>query len=128
MPPTDQNFLDLYKEYGSSLRNWFVAFGIGSVVFVLGRQDVVAVLKEEGVYFWSFGVLLVGVIVQIVVVFLNKMSNYLNYILAIENRDAKDKWEAFWSALSYHYWIDVLADIATIACFTIFLLFMGFTL
>ena len=110
---------DVYWRYCSSLRNWFVAFGVGGcILFISDRakifQEVSQPMKVKIV-----ASLIVGVIAQIVLALINKWTQWYVY-WGEESVNLQNKYRYKISCkLSTWFWIDILADLVTVVAFAI---------
>lgn len=116
---TAKEHFDVYWRYCSSLRNWFVAFGVGGcILFISDKakifQEVSQPIKVTIVVFF-----IVGVIVQIVLALINKWTQWHVY-WGEENVDFQKtyRYKIFYK-ISNWFWIDMLADVVTVVAFAI---------
>lgn len=106
-----------YTEYNQTLRQWFVAFGIGGLAVFL-VEDTVREKLVEAFELQSVALLfLAGSAAQIFVTFVNKVANWYKHDETennIENAGCKyvvSQW------LLEQFWIDIVCDLITIGTF-----------
>jgi hypothetical protein len=110
-------YFDSYAEYNRVLRSWFVAFGAGGPALFLVEEKLRAALIASGQTQLVVALFLSGVALQLLVAGINKYANWYCYAGeddAVYRRTAAYR---FWSGVARQFFIDVLADLATAACF-----------
>ena len=110
---------DFYSEYAKSattLRVWFVTFGIGGLYLLLTNSALLDKLKlSQSLIHISF-LFLLGIGVQLFIAVLNKWVNWYNYYFDGD----KETWFArMIDTLSRQFWLDIFADITSCICFGI---------
>ncbi len=110
-------YFEQYWRYCSSLRNWFVAYGIGGcVLFVSDKAELFQQMKLERkrIVVIAF---LVGVIAQVLLAGLNKCIHWYIY-WGKEQKSFCRTWQykaSDW--ISTQFWIDIVADLITFGAF-----------
>ena len=124
-----QSYFESYAEYNRILRSWFVAFGVGGLALFLVQSPVREALLASGQTRTVVILFLSGVTAQIVVAFLNKYANWYCYSGEDDPEFREGRLYGFWSALASQFWIDIILDLTTVACFmaAIWHLFRVFT-
>lgn len=109
--------LAAYKDYNSSLRTWFITFGVGCLAALLTNQDLQKALHSSGRLRLVAGLLIGAVASQIVIALINKVTNWYVYMSGIKVGYA-ERWDvkaALW--LVEQGWLDFLLDFATLALY-----------
>ncbi len=114
-----KSFLEVYSSYNTALRNWFISVGVGGPAFLLTDNPFsVAILKTDK-FKYIIMLFVLGLAIQILVVFINKHMAWINY--AAKDVDIKNKPSEFWKSIadrvSEMYWIDLIADILSVLLF-----------
>ena len=109
---------EAYKEHASSLRTWFVTYGVGAPAFLLSQDALRTQLKQSGETSCLAALLLIGVAAQVFIVALNKTIMWACYYA--EEKVAFKSNRLFRAAdlLSRQFWLDLGADIASLVCFS----------
>ncbi len=75
-------FAEAYRQHAATLRNWYVAYGIGGPVLFLGNEKLAQKLVAAG-EFGIVGVLfLVGVAFQVVLAMFDKYADWICFYQA----------------------------------------------
>jgi hypothetical protein len=106
-----------YSEYNKTLRTWFVSFGVGGPVALLINPGLLKPLKEAQDLAYAVYPFLFGCAVQILVALLNKYSSWYAYAAETHPPRKSRKLYKFWVWVSVQIWIDILADLLTVAAF-----------
>lgn len=114
-----KEYFEQYWRYCAAVRNWLVAFGVGSCVLLISEKAGIfkEVCEQEkiDIVLW----LLVGVIAQILLAILNKYIHWCVY-WGMENEKFGKSWcYKIAEKMSRCFWIDVLADVLTIIAYTV---------
>ena len=115
---SSKELFEVYDGYARTLRTWLVTYGIGAPVIFLTndslREDLVSTGSARAVGSWF----LVGVAIQVVIAAMNKAAMWGCYYGKLnKNFRLKIRFKiANW--LARQFWIDLLADLATITLFT----------
>ena len=110
---------EAYSHYSKTLRTWFVAYGIGGPILFVSNKDIaikIAAAPEKSAIVYLF---LAGVIIQILITFLNKWSNWAAYSLSLNPPMRLRKRDKLIIWLSDQCWIDMLIDLLTLVVFVI---------
>jgi hypothetical protein len=109
---------DAYAEWSKHLRTWLVAYGIGAPILFLSRKEVWDVLAASPDRRLIAKLFLGGVALQVGVATLNKWSSWGYYSTQQWPAAYGGKWwakPAEW--LVDQFWVDLLADVLTLAAF-----------
>jgi hypothetical protein len=74
-----------YRDYASHLRSWFVGYGVGLAVYILGDDQLNQKLGGTSLLSWMLLMVVLGIAVQIYLSLMNKKINWYCY------RDATDE-------------------------------------
>lgn len=115
------SFYRVYEEYAKTLRTWFVAYGVGAPVLILGNEALLEALNTRGTTVKTGSLFLFGVGVQVFIAALNKVVMWLLYAeqdaaipIPVENRKKQRSWYYRWAdRISEWFVIDFVADAAT---------------
>ena len=119
-----------YTEYNQTLRQWFVAFGVGGLAVFLVEDSARTQLIDANEIRSVALLFLAGAASQIFVAFINKIANWYKHN-EIENNIEGDGLKyriSHW--LLEQFWIDIVCDIITIftfgyAVYRVFAVFAG---
>ena len=113
-----------YSYYSSILRNWFIVFGVGGLVFLVNQKALLENLGSAKSTVISF--FMWGVIIQIGLALLNKVIHWFTY-WGEEIKEANSKLKLpghiynffyIWSdKVCSWFWLDMFADITTLVLF-----------
>jgi len=120
-PVTSDNkmYFEQYWRYCSSLRNWFVAYGIaGSILLLTDKSKIFEQIgsKEKTLILIFF---VVGVVSQIMLAFINKVIHWYIYWGSEDEEFTNTRICKASYYLSECFWIDILADVITFLAFGI---------
>lgn len=114
-----KDYFEQYWRYCAAVRNWLVAFGIGSCVLLVSEKagifKDVSQQRRTHIVIW----LLVGVICQILLALVNKYIHWCIYWGMEDEKFRKGPCYRIAEKLSRCFWIDVLVDIASVFAFAI---------
>jgi len=112
-----KGYFEQYWRYCSSLRNWFVAYGIGGcILFVSDKAELFQQITLERKRFVVI-TFLVGVIAQVFLAGLNKWIHWYIY-WGKEDEGFRQTWRykaSDW--ISTQFWIDIVVDLITFGSF-----------
>jgi hypothetical protein len=113
----DKGAYESYFEYNRILRTWFVAFGVGGPALFLMYEKIALRLKEANLLKDVVEYFFVGVALQILGAFLNKIANWYLHMSTV-NKDF-DKTIRFKIGNWYvdQIWPDMIFDIGTMVVF-----------
>ncbi len=120
-----EEYFDIYWRYCSSLRNWFVAFGIGGCILFVSDKAKMFQDVSKPIKILIVGSFIAGVALQILLSLINKWTHWYVYHgkEEEEKRGKKDFQETrrykFAYRLSNFFGIDVFVDLFTIIAFAI---------
>jgi hypothetical protein len=112
-----RNEFAAYLEYNKVLRSWFVAFGVGGPALFLVNEQLGKRLAASGQLELVAALFLAGAGSQVFGAVLNKISNWYVYRGTIEPGYLTTRRYRFFSWFVLQFWVDVAADIVSIACF-----------
>ena len=103
-------YFDQYWKHASVLRNWFVAYGVGSLAVIITHKEIFN--KNNNLKIFIF-LICVGVLSQIILTLINKIIHWCIY-LGEEDPGVKDRfWYKASARISSCFWIDVIVDFLT---------------
>lgn len=123
--PDAEAFAAAYRQHATTLRNWFVAYGVGGPVVLLTNSTLLAALKASSdlaTVGWSF---LLGVGLQVLLALIDKYADWICYRHALhpDNPATKCQRLATWwvEANAPSFLMDlssmVLLSVATVTVF-----------
>ncbi len=112
-----KNEFAAYIEYNKILRSWFVAFGVGGPALFLVNDQLGRRLATSGQLGTTGALFLAGAASQVVGAVLNKISNWYVYRGTVEPDYQRTRRYAFFAWFVLQFWVDVVLDCVTIACF-----------
>lgn len=112
-----QAYFDSYAEYNRILRSWFVAFGVGGLALFLVEENLSIALIASGETRRVVTLFLTGVGAQVLIAFLNKYANWYCYSGESDPQFLASRTYRFWSGMTSRFWIDIIFDLTTVACF-----------
>ena len=128
MSASSDGHYKVYEEHMKTLRAWFVAYGVGGPVLFITQQDFATTLANSGLSQLIGVLFLVGVLLQALVALFNKWVNWGLYYFdedepeaSIDTTDEEPKpkkLQSFCESYSNKVWIDIAADLATLALFS----------
>ncbi|MGE0151445.1 MAG: hypothetical protein AB7R90_02425 [Reyranellaceae bacterium] len=116
---TSPSNFDVYADYNRMLRTWFVLFGVGAIAALIGSKELVDGLKSEGTLRIVVLFLAIGAAAQIVLAFVNKTAAWCQYYGECNEDFGNGRICKFARKVSAYYWLDLVADVATMVCFTV---------
>lgn len=116
--PTTQHWSESYRQHATNLRNWFLAYGIGGPVLLLGNEkiwDKFAAAPNAKYISWLF---IAGIALQVVLAIVDKYTSwfgaYGSLDLAARRGTMKYKIALIWLD---HDWPSIALDCATLVIF-----------
>lgn len=112
-----KDYFEQYWRYCSSLRNWFVAYGIGGcVLFISDKAQIFQKLSinVKATVVISF---IIGVAAQVILAFLNKWIHWCIYRGEDDEDFSKGRWCKYAESLSSCFLIDLVIDLITFFAF-----------
>jgi hypothetical protein len=124
--PTNENTpsedWNAYSSYNSTLRAWFVAFGVGVPATFLVNQELIQYISPKNGNPYIVIYFLIGAGAQVLMAFFNKTINWCNYY---KDTTFKNSPTGFWqrsadkiAKASDWYVIDFFFDLVTIVFFS----------
>jgi hypothetical protein len=112
------HYFDPYIEHSKTLRTWFVAYGIGAPVLFASQKELLEKLVDYSCIKSVVILLLLGVLLQIVLTFLSKTTNYQYYQSSIHFFHRSKRMYKYSTVLTkQYYWAIPLVDFTTIILF-----------
>lgn len=117
-----KGFFANYSEYNKQLRTWFVTFGLGGPALFLSKPELLEPLTASWrhVVVWAF---LGGCLFQVAIALINKYLSWVEYAyqecVALEADRQRTAFEAWCETISSKVWIDLVADLITVAAFAL---------
>ncbi len=106
-----KEYFDQYWRYGSAMRNWLVAFGIGLCALIMSDRASNMGWDEKRLVIDLAGL---GLIIQFVLALRKKILYWYMY-RGTENELFRETRRYCWSKkMSGKFWIDIIADVATV--------------
>jgi hypothetical protein len=106
-----------YEQHANTLRTWLVAYGIGAPVLFANTSTIWSKLQDTGQLRFVVILFLSGVAIQVVLTSINKAAMWLCYLGEGDTDFAKSRYYLWASTISRQFFIDILCDVASIACF-----------
>ena len=104
-----------YSEYAKNLRIWLVAYGVGGPALILTQPSLYNHIWCSGHAHHIALAFLIGVAVQVLTALLYKAAAWHLYYTKKHHREKTQRWAELVESSS---WIDVTADIVTLALFS----------
>jgi len=114
-----KDYFEQYWRYCSSLRNWFVAYGIGGcVLFMSDKAQIFQTLSlnTKATVIISF---IIGVAAQVILAFINKWIHWCVYWGEEDSNFRCSRWNKYAEALSSCFIIDLVVDLITLIAFAV---------
>lgn len=114
-----KDYFEQYWRYCSSLRNWFVAYGIGGcVLFISDNAQIFQKLSinTKVTVVISF---IIGVAAQVILAFLNKWIHWCIYGGEEDDDFRQGRWYKYAKILSLRFEIDLVVDLITFVAFAV---------
>lgn len=112
------NFYEAYNSLAKVFRLWLVAYGIGVPVILLPRDAVIAQLKVSSDGRIIIILFLIGVLLQVGLAWLYKLSMWWAYMWETKKLDESSSKFRFIEWFTYEFWIEGLADWITIGLYS----------
>jgi hypothetical protein len=113
----ETGFYEPYSDYHRNLRLWFLAYGIGTPVFLTQLPEVIKALKDGKELRLVMALFLAGVIIQVFTALLYKTAMWYLYMHELKALNDKSVRVQISEWLSEAYWLEALFDLATLGCF-----------
>lgn len=112
-----QEYFDQYWQHASTLRAWFVGYGVGAVALLVSHKDCMASNPHARSLFAKF--IFIAVVFQVGLAFINKVAHWLVY-WGYEDEDFRNTklYQSGVKVVSW-FWLDVLLDLATFVFYVI---------
>ena len=112
-------FFANYSEYAKTLRAWLVAYGIGGPVLFLTNKELSTALKLSVYRHSIVDLFLLGVVLQLLLAFINKWCAWHMYVGEYDRSFQKRLSYKIWSWLNERIWIDLLVDGGSLIAFSV---------
>jgi hypothetical protein len=119
-----EQFADAYRQHAATLRNWFVAYGVGGPALLITNDKLQLALRNYGrleLVGWCF---LGGVFLQVVLSFTDKYADWLCYRACVNEGSIPDPKKrnsletvAFWWVTSN--WPSILIELVSVLAFAV---------
>jgi hypothetical protein len=74
-----KDYAEAYRQHATTLRNWFVAYGVGGPAVLLTNEKLQLALKSSGSYALVGWFFLAGVALQVLLAFVDKYADWICY-------------------------------------------------
>jgi hypothetical protein len=116
----EESFYKAYEEHSKVLRAWLVAYGVGAPVLFLTNDKLSSTLSASSAAPAIAGLFLAGVAVQVLLATVNKTAMWGCYYAVRHPAKTRGRIRfRFAEWVSEQFWIDFVADIATLVLFGI---------
>lgn len=112
-------FFDVYKDHSNVLRTWLTAYGVGVPVLMLSQEKIWSKVVSAGLLEFVAALFLFGVVIQVILLSINKYVMWSCYYGTISKLYAQGRWYSLSASLSCRAWVDLVVDIISIVCFAI---------
>jgi hypothetical protein len=117
-PQEESGHWEPYSYYHKNLRLWFLAYGIGTPVFLVQYPGALDTLKSQGILRSVTVLFLAGVVVQVFAALTYKTAMWYLYMRDLK-RLARTSWRVRLSGwVSIAYWLEFLFDASTLVLFS----------
>jgi hypothetical protein len=115
-----KEFFDAYRDYAKDLRTWLLAFGIGAPAFFISDKflQLQSIAGKKDEIRWIASLFLLGVVLQIMLVLINKYANYYSYAASDKPHVTPSRLSKAFQWVVDKFWIDLALDIAAIVVFS----------
>ncbi len=110
-------YFEQYWRYCLALRNWLVAFGVGLCMLVMSDRVSLPGYISDSTKKAIVALAFIGVLLQIILVFLNKVIHWYVYSGTECPKFQETKRYRFSDRLSECFWLDIGVDVLTIAIY-----------
>ncbi len=115
-----KEFFDAYRDYAKDLRTWLLAFGIGAPALFISDKFLqlqhIAGKRDE--VRWIASLFLLGVVLQIMLVLINKYANYYSYAASDKPHVTPSRLSKAFQWVADKFWIDLTLDITAVVVFS----------
>jgi len=113
--PDGEDYYKVYEGYSTTLRTWFVAYGVGAPVLMLNNEKVRDAVTKSGEARTLALFFLAGVALQVLLAALNKATAWILYSAAgASKKHSAKRWYQRWAdVISEQFWIDLTVDVLT---------------
>ena len=115
----EKGFFDAYASAATNLRTWFVAYGIGAPVLFLSNEVLWQALSKAKCAECVAFLFLMGVGFQVLIAIINKNAMWFCYFGECKASFKETRRFKFWDWVSEQFWIDIVCDFTSIACFIV---------
>ena len=119
--PDLKRYSDLYLNYASTLKNWYVVYGIGGIALLFTSEKIVHITFEHEVKIAV--VLFIAVLAQVSLALFRKWV-YWFICYGMLNEQTTKRYYIVATRFSRWAWIDIILDLVSFVCFA----YAGFTL
>jgi len=109
------DYYETYAEYARTLRNWFVAYGIGGPLLLVTDAPVAQRLGQSAAFNWVIYLFLFAILVQLLLVVQNKWVSWAMHSGATDPERQAAGWYETADWLHAKFGIDVACDLLSAA-------------
>lgn len=109
----DGGWYEPYAEHAKTLRQWFVAFGVGAPVALIANDKMWTKVADSGRASMIVDLFLAGVIIQLCIAMLYKYANSAHYCSHLGLMPDDSPVYDFLARSSASFWLEVIVDIVT---------------
>ena len=108
---------EAYRHHAATLRNWYVAFGVGAPVLFLSNEDLWQKFASSDKFVAISSIFFMGVAFQILLAFFDKYANWVRYYeLVTKNNKPSHKIAEWWM---HNDFLSIFLDIGSLVLFGI---------
>jgi hypothetical protein len=118
-PSESEEFATAYRQHATTLRNWFVAYGVGGPALLLTNEKLQSTLRTYGrieSIGWCF---LVGVGLQVLLSFFDKYADFVCYWRCLENVTTPTSSQKIASWWAKSNWPSILIELTSMGLFAL---------
>lgn len=121
MDTAADSYWKVYEEYTKTVRTWFVAYGIGAPVLVLGNEKLWRQLAKDDVLSWVGLLFITGGALQVLLAMFNRWASWHHFHAKFRGAEAGALTRAERAAKWWlgQFWIDVSADLVSLITFVV---------
>lgn len=110
----DSVFYAPYKSFATSLRAWFIAYGIGAPIVFLSNDTTQKAISEYESNKYLIALFLSGVVLQTIQALLYKHTMWHLYMGEGNDSYHENNLYKISESISEAYWLEVIFDLATV--------------
>jgi hypothetical protein len=113
----EKGYYEPYTHFAKTLRTWFIAYGIGVPAVLLTSNNALGLVVASGNARGVAILFLVGVCLQVGLAMLYKFAMWQLYSAELDSDHTKTLCYSVGAWISDRYWLELSADLATLALF-----------